>query len=73
MEYIKETLIGIAVMAICWVLYVLYIHIQELCDEDSKIGGIAKFIDKIGSGAFLTYIAICSIAGLIIGLIALCG
>lgn len=71
MEYIEETLIGIAVMAICWLLYVLYIGFQKLCDEDSKRGEIARFIGKIGSGSLWTYIAICSIVGLIIGGIAL--
>lgn len=68
---LKDTLIGIAVMAICWLLYVLYIGFQKLCDKDSKRGGIARLIGKIGSGSLLTYIAICSIAGLIIGGIAL--
>ena len=71
MGYIEETLIGIAVMAICWLLYVLYIGFQKLCDEDSKRGEIARFIGKIGSGTLWTYIAICSIAGLIIGLLAI--
>lgn len=71
MGYIEETLIGIAVMAICWLLYVLYIGFQKLCDKDSKRGGIARLIGKIGSSSLLTYIAICSIAGLIIGLLAL--
>lgn len=68
---LKDTLIGIAVMAICWLLYVLYIGFQKLCDKDSKRGGIARLIGKIGSGSLLTYIAICSIAGLIIGLLAI--
>lgn len=72
MGYIEETLIGIAVMAICWLLYVLYIGFQKLCDEDSKKRGeIARLIGKIGSGSLLTYIAICSIAGLIIGLLTI--
>lgn len=71
MEYIKETLRGIAIMAICWLLYVLYIGFQKLCDKDSKRGDIARFIGKIGSGTLLTYIAICSIVGLIIGVIIL--
>lgn len=68
---LKDTLIGIAVMAICWLLYVLYIGFQKLCDEDNKRGEIARFIGKMGSGSLLTYIAICSIVGLIIGGIAL--
>lgn len=71
MEYIKETFIGIAVMAICWLLYVLYIGFQKLCDEDSKRGKIARLIGKIVSGTLLTYIAVCSIVGLIIGLLAI--
>lgn len=71
MKWITETLIGIAVMAICWLVYVLYIGFQKLCDEDNKRGEIARFIGKIGSGTLLTYIIICSIAALIIGLIAL--
>lgn len=69
-ERIRDTLIGIAIMAICWILFVLYIRFTQLCDEDSKRGEIARFIGKIGSGIFFTYIAICSILGLIIGLIA---
>lgn len=69
---LKDTLIGIAIMAVCWLLYVLYIGFQKLCDEDSKKRGeIARFIGKIGSGSLWTYIAICSIAGLIIGLLAI--
>ncbi len=68
---LKDTLIGIAVMSICWLLYVLYIGFQKLCDEDNKRGEIARFIGKIGSGSLLTYIAICSIAGLIIGMLAI--
>lgn len=68
---LKDTLIGIAIMAVCWLLYVLYIGFQKLCDGDGKRGEIARFIGKIGSGSLLTYIAICSIAGLIIGLLAI--
>lgn len=71
MGYIEEALISIAVTAICWLLYVLYIGFQKLCDKDSKRGEIARFIGKIGSGSLLTYVAICSIAGLIIGLLAI--
>lgn len=71
MEYIKETLVGIAVMAICWMLYILYISFQKLCDEDGKRGKFARLIGKIVSGSLLTYIALCSIAGLIIGLITI--
>lgn len=71
MEYIKETVIGIAVMAICWLLYVLYISFQNLCDEDSKRGKFTRLIGKIVSSSLLAYIALCSIAGLIIGLIAI--
>ena len=71
MFMLKDTLIGIAVMAICWLLYVLYIGFQKLCDEDNKRRVLARFIGKIGSGSLLTYIAICSIAGLIIGLLAI--
>lgn len=66
MEYIEETLIGIAVMAICWLLYVLYVSFHKL-----KRGDIARLIGKIGSGSLLIYIAICSIAGLIIDLLAI--
>ena len=68
---LNETLIGIALMAICWLLIVLYFGFQKLCDEDSKRGVIARFIGKIMSGSLLTYIAICSIVGLIIGVIIL--
>lgn len=71
MKWITETLIGIAVMAICWLVYFLYIGFQKLCDEDSKRGEMARFIGKIGSGSLWTYIAICFIAGLIIGLLAI--
>lgn len=70
-ELLKKTLIGIALMAICWLLIVLYIGFNRLCDEDSKRGEKARFIGKIGSGVFLTYIAISGIVGLVIGLIAL--
>lgn len=67
----KETLIGIALIAICWLLYVLYIGYNRFCEEDSKRGRRAKKIGKIASGAFLIYIALCSILGFVIGLIAI--
>ena len=70
-ELLKEFLIGIALMAICWLLLVLYIGFNRPCDEDSKRGEKARFIGKIESGVFLTYIAICCIVGLVIGLITL--
>ena len=70
-EWLKETLIGIGVMAICLILYVLYIGFTQLCDEDSKRGKWCRRLGKIGSGTFIIYIAICSIIGLILGLIAL--
>ena len=68
---LTETLIGIALMAICWLLYVLYIGFQKLCEEDSKRGDIARLMGKIMNGSLLTYIAICSIVGLIIALLAI--
>ena len=68
---LTETLIGIALMAICWLLYVLYIGFQKLCEEDSKRGEIARLMGKIMNGSLLTYIAICSIVGLIIALLAI--
>lgn len=70
-EWLKETLIGIGVMAICLILYVLYIGFTQLCDEDSKRGEWCRRLGKICSGAFFTYIAICSILGLIVGIIVL--
>lgn len=71
MEWLKETLIGIVLMAICWLSYALYIRFTELSNEDNKRCKIAKIISKIGSGTLWTYIAICSFVGLIIGLIAM--
>ena len=54
-EWLKEYLIGIALMAICWMLFVLYIGFQKLCDEDSKRGKIARKLGNISWGIFITY------------------
>lgn len=70
-EYFKETLKGLAVMLLCWVLFILYMHFTQLCDEDSKRGELARKISKFASGVFFTYLAVSSIAGLIIGIIFL--
>ena len=70
-EWLKETLMGIGVMAICLILYVLYIGFSQMCDEDSKRGEWCRRLGKIGSGTFLTYIAICSILGLIVSIIVI--
>lgn len=68
-----ETLIGIAVMAICWMLYVLYIGFLKLCDEDSKRGEIARKIGNISGGIFLVYMIVCSfVIPLIVFIIWLC-
>lgn len=70
-EWFKESLIGIVLIVICWLLFVLWIGFLNLCNEDSKRGKIAGFIGKVGSGIFFAYIALCNIVGLIVGLIAL--
>ena len=70
-EWLKESLIGIFVAVICWVSYVLYIHLTELCDEDSKKGNWCKKLGKIGSRAFIIYMTIFTIIGLIGGIILL--
>lgn len=66
-EWITDFLIGIATLAIFLLLLAMYIRIQELCNEVSKRGKIARYICNI----LLTFIAICNIAGLIGGIIAL--
>ena len=68
MEVIKDTLAGIGLMAICFVLFVIYSVINQLQEEKSKRGAIAKFIYKLFSGSLLIYIGICSAVGIIIGL-----
>ncbi len=70
-EWLKETLIGIAVMVILGVLYVLYISFTQLCDEDSKRGEWCRKLGKIGSGTFIIYLTICSLVGIIGGIILL--
>lgn len=69
MDWLKDTLIGIAIMAICWLLYALYIEFNKICNENSKRGRIARIANKLCNGTILTYIAICTILGLVIGLI----
>lgn len=71
MSFIIDTIVGLALIAIIIIIVVIYSLYVSIRNEDSKRGKIAKLIGKIVSGACLTYIAICSIAGLIIGLIAL--
>ena len=69
--WLKETFIGIALIVICKLLLDLYIKFLRISEEDSKRGKRAKKIGKKANGIFFIYIALCSILGFVIALIAI--
>ena len=71
MEGLKETLIGLAILATLWLIAMLYNIFSQIAREDTKHGKMARIIGKVSSGAILTYIVICSLGGLKAGLILL--
>lgn len=72
MSFIKDTLVGLALIAIIFIIVIIYCLYSDIRNEDSKRGVITRLVGKIGNGMLWAYIAICSIIGLIIGLITLC-
>lgn len=60
LEWLKETLIGLGCLAGLWLLMMIYNIYNNISEEDSKRGKIAKKIGNICWGTFLTYLIITS-------------
>lgn len=69
LEWLKETLIGLGCLAGLWFLAVLYNLFTQLTNGDTELGKTARKLAKVGSGTLLVYITVCSILGLIAGVI----
>lgn len=69
LEWLKETLIGLGCLAGLWLLAVLYNLFTQLTNEDTELGKTERKLSKVCSDTLLVYIAVCSILGLIAGVI----
>ncbi len=72
LEWLKETLCGIALLVGLFICYTLYVKFTQVFDENSKRGEKARIIGKIGGGAFLIYLALCILGGIIALVFWLC-
>lgn len=71
MSFIIDTIVGLVLIAVIFLVIVIYSLYASIRDEHSKRGIITRITGNIVRGALMIYIAICSIVGLIIGLIAI--
>ncbi len=72
-NWLKETLIGLAVLLFLWLLCKAYIIFITICSEDSKRGEIARKIRDYGEGIVLIYMVICSfVIPIVIVIVWLC-
>lgn len=71
MSLFIDTIVGLVLIAVIFLVIVIYSLYASIRDEPSKRGRIARITGDIVCGTLMSYIAICSIVGLIIGLIAI--
>lgn len=73
MSFIKDTLEGLALIAIIFIIVIIYRLYSTISNEDSKRGEIARKIGNISWGMFLVYMIVCSfVIPLIVFMIWLC-
>lgn len=73
MSFIKDTLVGLALIAVIFIVVIIYRLYSTISNEDSKRGEIARKIGNVIWGTFLAYMIVCSFAiPLIVFMIWLC-
>lgn len=73
MSFIKDTLMGLALIVIIFIIIIGYSLYRTISKEDSKRGEIARKIGNISWGVFLVYMIVCSfVIPLIVFMIWLC-
>ena len=71
MSFLIDILIGIVLLALCYIIFVVIVKLPELAEIKSKVGVQAKKINKILNYTLVIFLAISVIAGVVGAIILL--
>lgn len=71
MSFLIDVLIGVALLVLCYIIFVIIVTLPELAEKKSKVGIIAKKINGILNYTIFVLLAVNVIGGIIAGLILL--
>lgn len=71
MSFLIDVLIGVALLVLCYIIFVIIVKLPELAEKKSKVGIIAKKINGILNYTIIVFLAVNVIVGIIGALILL--
>lgn len=71
MSFLIDILIGIVLLALCYIIFVVIVKLPELAEINSKVGVQAKKIYKILNYTLIIFLAINVIGGVVGAIILL--
>jgi len=71
MSFLIDILIGIVLLALCYIIFVVIVKLPELAEINSKVGVQAKKINKILNYTLVIFLAISVIVGIVGAIILL--
>lgn len=71
MSFLIDVLIGVALLVLCYIIFVIIVKLPELAEKMSKVGIIAKKINGILNYTIIVFLAVNVIVGIIGALILL--
>ena len=71
MKFLIDLLIGIILLALCYIIFVIIVRLPELAEIKSNVGVKAKKINKIFNYTLVIFLAISVIAGVVGAIILL--
>lgn len=71
MSFLIDVLIGVALLVLCYIIFVIIVKLPELAKKKSKVGIIAKKINGILNYTIIVFLAVNVIVGIIGALILL--
>ena len=71
MKFLIDLLIGIILLALCYIIFVVVVKLPELAELNSELGRKAKKINRILNYTLVVYLTISVIVGIVGAIILL--
>ena len=71
MKFLIDLLIGIILLALCYIIFVVVVKLHELAELNSELGRKAKKINRILNYTLVVYLTISVIVGIVGAIILL--
>ena len=71
MDFLIDVLIGLVILAVCYIVLVIVVKLPELAEQKTVIGNKAKTIYKILNLVVFIILAINAVIGIIAGIVFL--